>query len=412
MLQNVGMCCTTKKYGLFDRALTSENAYQDGQNIWMTSMKYNALFRLDKREMKLHFVGTFLKENLMEKRLFSSLAMCEGKLYFAPYTAKQIAVYDLDSGEFKSLEVLCACKEVNHLYEKKKFHHMVTVGSKVYFIPAYYPGILCYDVKTKEFRCFDEWVDEVEELKSGERAYFKEYILNGNYLILPCVCANAVVIFDILTGISHIVRMPNTKNILKYSGICQVGKYFWLVTIDGEIFIRKLEAEDEEIRKVVLPKDKSDNIFFYPIRKVRDFVYLFSFGRRGNMIRIHTRTQEIECKDMLGTDLEEVSIWSINVILDKERMYISMDCSNSIMVYDLEGEKVQESSLYLSDADKFFLEEIHSRNFEERISGGYVRETSEESLKFMLNYICNNKSMEKSRMYERLNYGVKLYEAL
>ncbi len=414
MLQNMEICRNDGRYSIYDKALISENIYQDGQNIWMTSLEYNALLLWDKKMMKLRLVGVFPEEKFLGKRLFTSTALCDGKLYFAPYMAEQIAEYDPASDQFKRLYVPFAGKDVNHPYIYRKFNRVVAIGDRVYFIPAWYPGILCYDTKTEKISCFDDWVDKVEAFRTSKLAYFREYILDKGRLILPCACADAVVIFNTLTESSQVFKLQKTKNVLKYCGICQNGKEFWLITGNGEVFIRKLEAEKEAVRKIMLPSPQFDNFFFYPIRSMGGYVYLFPFDRKRERIRINICTEEIECKDLSGSDDDEGALeWPILCAsANSEEMFVFERTSRSLITFDKEGEKIREDRLFLSGDDKLILAKMYNKDFGAHIFGNCVRETEEESLDSLLMFLSCNETTESIRNEEDPNYGARIYDSL
>lgn len=78
------------------KALFFENIGDDGRNFWFSEFDYNALFKIDKESWKAEFIGFFPNENFVQERLYISMAMYYGKIYFAPHNADEIAVYDIE----------------------------------------------------------------------------------------------------------------------------------------------------------------------------------------------------------------------------------------------------------------------------------------------------------------------------
>lgn len=80
--------------GIFDM-------FDDGENLWFTSLEYNALFKMSKRTFDVDYVGSFPDEEAYGGRLYTSVNECNGKLYFTPCTAHEIGIYDMKNECFE-----------------------------------------------------------------------------------------------------------------------------------------------------------------------------------------------------------------------------------------------------------------------------------------------------------------------
>lgn len=198
--------------------LIFENLYDDGENFWFTEWEYNALFYMNKGEQSPKLAGFFPGEGARQKRLYSAMVLCNGKLFFAPYSAGAMAEYDPILQRFRKISLMAPRVQSGRLWEADKFYNVVSLEEKIYLIPYLYPGILVYDTETGKSVCIDDWVEEIENLSVGIYGYFKEVVQIDGKLVLPCMCADAVVILDVAEKRTEIMKTPQTLQKFKHCG--------------------------------------------------------------------------------------------------------------------------------------------------------------------------------------------------
>lgn len=393
---------------LQNQALISENIYDDGKHLWFAEFDYNALYKLDKTNREVKLAGIFPDENFMQERLYVSSTMNHGKLYFAPYTANEIAVYDTEKELFEKLKIVL--KDQGEVRcEKVKFFRILTVENEIYFIPAGYPGILCYKVNEDRFLCFDEWIDSVEKLRVNDWGYFLDAVSVHNRLILPCACADAVVIFDLITKQSQVIPMgkDDFSQARKYCGIHYVDEYFYFISTDGTIIKRKLESEQEEISEMKLPVSERNDMEFYPVQYRNGWLYLFPFGK-NKCFKVKVATEKIVEEKVFAEDglYEGNQFPFLTCVNGRNHLYLSTGNKRSFIEYDdIKGKKI-EWKLYPSDQDKAIIEEMKGKSFIQQMNREELMvENTIYSLTDLLNTIQAASELKKKEeeMFQKEN---------
>ena len=104
-----------------EKTLTSVDLYVDGQDFWFTDIDRNALYRMKKDIWQPELIGVFPGESFWQERLYSAMTMCGGKLYFAPYFAREIAEYNPENRGFRKIPVDILHKNKYITCDKTKF---------------------------------------------------------------------------------------------------------------------------------------------------------------------------------------------------------------------------------------------------------------------------------------------------
>ena len=82
---------------------------------------------------------------IIQRSLYTSIVMYKNKMYFAPYSAHEIGVYDVNDNKFEKIkELIYRVRKIVWNGKREKFLKAVELRDKIWFIPYYYPGILCY----------------------------------------------------------------------------------------------------------------------------------------------------------------------------------------------------------------------------------------------------------------------------
>lgn len=414
LLQNVEMLLSEQEEELLDKPLIFENGYDDGTSLWFTEFDYNSLMKMDKRTHGIQWKGVFPDEPFTQERLYSDLAMCDGKLYFAPYMANEIAVYDRDTGKLWKIPLRTPVKKNTVYHEKFHFFRAISIEKMIYFIPECYPGILCYDTEHNVFRCFDDWVDEIEGLRVSKWRYFTEFVLADHRLILPCSCADAVVIFDLTEEKSWIVKTSSTEYLYKFCGICRVADELYLVSADGTVSKRKINDIEQEIKRWKLPVSGMDDIEFYPVRNTEDAVWLFPF-RSNCAHRIDIKTDKITPITILD-DERTISGYLYSCLFALQsgnQWYLSAGNSRRFLEFNMENEEKQVFELFLRREDRELLKKCKRKDFVERIRKAVVTESDIDSLRELLSTSKFFEISNKENVYKgKLENGRRIYQAL
>lgn len=227
----------------YDRIFNFEQTYDDGKYLWFSAQNFNGLFKMSKETYIPEFIGCFPDEEEFGERLYFGIAESNGKLYFSPLSAKEIAVYDINSNTFEKIKI----KEIkDKKYETLKLYSIAAYNDKVAFIPWAYDSIVLLDTNTSEIKYID---CNVKRGINGE--LFGTCSVMGSKVVLPCLGENKVVILDTLTGKTK-TRAFGDKNSSFYSAYFD-GKYLWLCRYIGGDAIIRVDLNTGNYISITLP---------------------------------------------------------------------------------------------------------------------------------------------------------------
>ncbi len=394
-----------------DSAIISENIYIDEENIWFTEFNYNALCKINKRNKCVKLIGVFPEEKIIQRSLYTSIVMYKNKMYFAPYSAHEIGVYDVNDNKFEKIKIDLPGKKNCLEWEKGKFLKAVESRDKIWFIPYYYPGILCYEINTGKCFCFDDWVDIIERKRASKWGYFMDVEVAGNKLILPCACSDAVVIFDVLTGKSKVILTSSTKYQCKYCGIINVNNIFYLISADGMIYKRRLEREQEEITKIKLPVSVTDEIAFYPVQYMNGYIYMFPY-QKNKGIKINTKTDLVEDEFLLNIKENNFSdtAFYLTSIVDNKKLYATSVINKEFIEFDFLNRKKRGVKLFFSEQDRNIIHERIKKELSDKILHECIMEKEEKYLKILMNILKKDKDLKIN--VSDINKGTEIYYKL
>lgn len=172
-----------------------EDIHDDGENLWFSAISFNGLFRMKKTDMIPEFVGLFPDERIDGTRLFSSVTESNGKLYFSPFSASAIAVYDISSGSFDRIEIDFGYTKI----KEAKLYSSIMLNSRIYFIPYAYDAIICYDIENGEIIYYTDWLKLVDNRSGYQGQYFRKAAVYGDTILLPMMNSGRLLAFDTIS---------------------------------------------------------------------------------------------------------------------------------------------------------------------------------------------------------------------
>ena len=81
------------------------DAWQDGENVWLSNYDYNALIRWNMDSGEAEIMGLFPREPEDAGRLHRRVFCVGKKLYFIPYRGRYIHIRDLEQGTWECVKV-------------------------------------------------------------------------------------------------------------------------------------------------------------------------------------------------------------------------------------------------------------------------------------------------------------------
>ena len=228
----------TGKPALIESCFISENkglmfeAYVqvDEFTAYASSFMFNGLFKIDVNTGRCTYISMFPEEKANGKRLHAQAVCVNGKIYFAPASAENISVYDVENEKFEVFSIHDYKGEYKFYRPFFKFTDAVAHGSFIFFVPSTYPAVLRMRCETGEIDYYTDWMPE-------ERMIFRKgTLVKENAFYIPNTVDNAVLEFhmDSCKGSLHHIGTCNHGS----WSICEAGNDYWLIPRNEGALIR------------------------------------------------------------------------------------------------------------------------------------------------------------------------------
>lgn len=333
MLQSTDIC----QYNSGIDNIAFESVYDDGEYIWFSAMNFNGLFKASKETYIPQFVGFFPGERYSGARLYSDVIVHNGKLYFAPFYARKIAIYDLKTGLFDTIEYNCE----NHLIPRASFYSVVCANQTLFFIPYGNLAIVCYNTVSGKITYQSEWASMVKSSKYYDEqiGFFRRGVVVGEKIFLPCLCTNKMVVLDIYSFKSEIIDV--TQNDWSFHGICVNNEKLWLAPYKGQVVCMDIKTRRFTEIKLSCPEEEGT---FIDICNVNSKIRLFPY-HADEAIEIDT----ISSSQYVAEKLEK----SISKGGYDGHYIFGNNIGNTIYSYDLQAEQFVVYNTETSEANRY-----------------------------------------------------------
>lgn len=267
----------------------------------------NGLFSLDLANRKCTYKQMIPGEDTMGKRLYVNAAMLGGKVYFVPASAKEVAVYNLDSKTISKLSY--RIPQNNNYNPKKNFSGAICFGNFIYMVPWTYPAVMRIDTTDDSIEYFEEWVSE-EFFDFRKSIYVEE-----DRFFIPSAINNIVLEFDMkkCQGRIHHVG-ENNKGCWS---ICKAQEKLWLSPVKDGPIVCWDAASNKTMEYSDYPYGYQGNDFcFTKNYLIKNRIYFISaFGNMSISFDLNSETLEksdveelngkdvISCMYQMGNDL-------------------------------------------------------------------------------------------------------------
>jgi len=399
---------------LFLNRLAFSGLYDDGESFWVIMLRFNALFKINKKSFKAEYKGSFPDEQVTLPCLYIGVAFYNGKLYFSPYNAKEIAGYDIDTDMFFKIRIpwlKSSCESV-------RFISLFQYSSYIFFVGE--NGVIVkYSPDEEEWQYFYCLVGDNDILFSAVHA-------NENILALASKNKKSVLLFNMDTCESHLNYIGN--EIGAFSGICFDGENYWISPLyEGSVV--KWNAVDNSCKMFCdYPKgfsvaDARESFFF--AHYSNGFVWLFPHG--ANMvlkINVCDGTISIaeEFQQKLGCEAD--TCYSFNYLfatVSDNMIYSFIEKTNKFVLYNTETSEIVEKLILIDPEEKSKMEKHFLQAFAEIYKKVYLHK-EDIFLKYFsvdfndyIDYICNNRcydGLENKSHNVYINAGDIIYKHL
>ncbi len=278
-----------------EQALTFIDVYDDGIYLWFSSWTFNGLFRINKETWATEHMGIFPNEPADGMALYRSISNVNGKLYFPPLCASEMAIYDLKKKSFSKIDLKMDCDFVGS----------IQCDQYLYFIPENGESILRYNTIAETAEQISEWVQPLKRLwKHSTAIGFGNSTKINNLIVMPALGAPAVVILDMLTSKTEVVSVGRKSG--GYSGVCYDGENCWLAPrdIDGIVKLNLITKQFREFENPFQNFEQNEDFYYASSLYLNGFVWLFPyFGKSAIKIDVNTEVISVAKEFQEESDL-------------------------------------------------------------------------------------------------------------
>lgn len=286
LMQAVGKTILVQNINLTDyvKCLDTNVFLYDGEYVWCAAAWFNGLFRLGLNECGLKYIGMFPNETPEKHNLFSNALAHNGKIYFCPYHAKNIAVYDKGNDTFSSIPLKESIRDMDG-----KFSSILVHGGYIYMQGYNIPSILRMNTETNEIFYMDDWAKDIERHPLGKPGCYirRGCVHKGNLYYFSPFQKGLLCIHTKDLSSEWIPLACHTAG--GFANILSDGEVLWLLpedTEDADCFISCFDPETSELLE--LEKIGRASSFCY----VGGYIYYFSRSQ-PYLYRIDKKTKQI-----------------------------------------------------------------------------------------------------------------------
>ncbi|MCL2661935.1 MAG: hypothetical protein FWE83_01210 [Oscillospiraceae bacterium] len=384
--------------------------YVNKDKIWFTVRYINALFYMAKDDCVLKLAGSVPGEvayiPASDYSLYLTPVEYNNKLYFPPFSANEIAVFDLHSEKFSKVRYNREKTQKN----KNDFSDAILYGSNIYFIPHGYPGILRLCTESMEMSYIVDWLEPLNNITGNPQTHFYRACLVDSSIWAPSLESNAVLQYDIKENKCSIYEVGEKH--FRYISISFDGANFWLSPLFGNNMpitkwhpIKGVKNEFGDIysenntKGFLAEKHCGDYIWFIPIFD-------------GDTYKIDFRTDDAYVVKELSFSVDDNQYQSseyLAVDTFSDSIYIYSNNRSTLIEYNCITNKHREETVYYSSEIFSILEKLYSEAFTAAEENGtleidcYFKECDGMLLSSFLSYIVNTSNENESKKQTLVN---------
>jgi len=333
---------------------------------YFTAGGLNAIFTIDKKTFdSIEYKGNFPQINPLTPKLFSSIYEYNDKIYLTPFSSNILGMYDINNNLFDNTilpEFLIKKLSVKEYNKNLNFNSSIIVNDLLYLIPATFPGIVVYNLKSAEYIIIDDWIESYNKIViDTTRSYFinATYDKKRNCLIIAFSGANALLEVNLKTHETSIQLFENDN--IGHRNIVIIDDIYWFFDVTCNALI-EFNPLTKNINEYLIPDNlyvstgkyvfrelsyQNNNLFFIPFQtsailrfnivtkkfdiapnyKTISDSYIFQYSESKNNILLSDLSNELFIEyDPIATSVRETKI-SLSSIKNNDKLCdIIMDC--------------------------------------------------------------------------------------
>lgn len=295
-------------------------------NVWFFATLFNGLFLLNLRNGELEWKGKIPNEKDGVDNLFRDYIIADGKVFFAPTKAENIAIYHIDEEKYEILPL-----DVKKYWRSANYASIVQNGEELYFIGVCGTNAICkFSMNTGGVSYIGiEAIAEIEQ-KSSEALYGVRRCIRKNILYIPLLQSGYALKVDLQTEKAELLYLTEQQDMSFSMAIYIPNKdVIWFVSQSG--YIIQWDEERQE-KKIIQFSDCSDQTVeeYFTYKLKEDRLYLFPVKREmeSKCIDIYTyKCIETFQMAMLVLDIKEIDGTEYYLVCKSDAKFY-IDCIN------------------------------------------------------------------------------------
>ena len=337
MYQHMGKPVIIQKANNNADYLTFDNVLDDGDYFWISASNINGLFKVNKKNLRAKYMGSFCGETI-SGRLFTEIIKHDDNLYFIPYAANAIAVYNVKTNEFSSVELKAPDGIIQSQYNPKtKFAFAALYQDFLYLFPKTYPAIVKYNCTTMEVEYLSEPMNLLNKNPCDEiYGYFQNGYISGQYITMFSSRVKRIVRFDMEQDTFDIIE--KCENDYTYGRIESDGENYWLVpfSVGAPILGWNIETKEKFIIKE-FPKGIRCGVRPFACSAIfGNYIWMLP-GMANKAIKFNLQSKEITVSEEFS-----VGISSNNPEMEQWVYSFVKDMDSKLYAFNLVDKKLSE----------------------------------------------------------------------
>lgn len=315
-------------------------------SVFFSAINHNGLYRTDLEGSFLEVIANFPSEKPDTRHLHSKVCLIDQKLYFAPFNANSISIYDLNDSHMTSIDVT---KTVGKIHGK--YSEILNTDNHVYMIPDKSDYIISIDKDSGVVEYHNEWTKCINynEL-NGSSAIKRGSFIRKNKLYMPYARRNILLSVDLKNFKPEIVEIGKKGVGFINSLYDEYQDVLWILTSQHTSILRyDFSTGNTEAFSV----DSSHQDMYFP------FIGMIGFGNKiilvpyqsSNLMEFDTEICSARLLRRFPEDRRgEWNVFYYNGKKLSDDTFVLMSASDGVWeVYDMEATLNKE--LYFPDND-------------------------------------------------------------
>lgn len=322
---------------------------QIGREIWFSACNKNGIYKYDLDKKRYTFVDYFQKEKIDAMFLHSNIVQYHHKLYFIPFQAKMISVYDLVNRKIKEIKLPESRFNVTYSF----FQKSLLKDDHCILVPCRYEKVIKLNFRDDTLEEFDIFPESIERMKRDIPYIFMGGDLKNDQLWLGSFQSNCVeqinletnnrdkiYINDNIDGISHLHLYKDKLIVLNKRGCVLV------CDMNGKVLNKKTIVEN-----------KNALTCFYNSVIVKDWLYIsdvsynyiYCYDLKNNSIQMLQVGTKSENKKF---PLFWAEFTLLKESMDEEVLAMSVEDGGGYCIHNNKIKKILDST-YVIDAKEW-----------------------------------------------------------